>query len=132
MSWYTSSWPAFTIAMSSPAAIAWYRNAECIARRTASFPRNEKLRLDTPPDTFAPGQCRLISRVDSMNALAYSLCSSIPVATARMFGSMMMSSGANPASSTSSRNDRSAIATLRSTVSAWPVSSKHITTAAAP
>ena len=118
--------------MSRPAAIAWYRNAECIARRTVSLPRNEKLRFDTPPEIFAPGQCRLISRVASMNAFAYSLCSSIPVATARMFGSMMTSSGANPARSTSSRNERSAIATLRSTESAWPVSSKHITTAAAP
>ncbi len=30
-------------------AIAWYRNAEWIAWRTGSFPRNEKLRFDTPP-----------------------------------------------------------------------------------
>ena len=118
MSSYTSSWPALTIAMSSPAEIAWYRNAECIARRTVSFPRNEKLRFDTPPETFAPGHRRLISRVDSMNAFAYSLCSSIPVATARMFGSTMTSSGSNPARSTRSRNERSAIESLRSTVSA--------------
>ena len=96
MSSYTSSWPAFTMAMSSPAAMAWYRNAECIARRTGSFPRNENERLDTPPLTFTPGHRCLISRVASMNAFANSLCSSIPVPTARMFGSMMMSLGVEP------------------------------------
>ena len=93
MSSYTGSWPALTMAMSRPAARAWYRNAEWIAWRTGSFPRNEKDRLETPPETFTPGQRRLISRVPSMNALAKSLCSSIPVAIARMFGSKMMSDG---------------------------------------
>ena len=79
--------------MSRPAAIAWYRKAEWIARRTGSLPRNEKLRFDTPPDTRTSGCARLISRVASMNAFAYSACSSRPVAMARMFGSMMMSVG---------------------------------------
>ena len=51
MSPYTISWPAFTIAMSRPAAIAWYRNAEWIARRTGSLPRKQNDRFDTPPDT---------------------------------------------------------------------------------
>jgi hypothetical protein len=49
-----------------------------------------------------------------------------------MLASKMMSSGAKPARSVSSRQARSQIATLRSTVSAWPCSSKAITTAAAP
>ncbi len=79
--------------MSRPAARAWYRNAEWIAWRTGSFPRNENDRLDTPPETFTPGQRRLISLVPSMNAFAKSLCSSMPVAIARMFGSKMMSDG---------------------------------------
>ena len=67
-----------------------------------------------------------------MNDCAKPACSSIPVATARTLGSKTMSSGAKPATSTSSRYARSQIATLRSTVSAWPSSSKAITTAAAP
>ena len=47
MSSYSASWPAFTIAMSSPAWIAWYRNAEWIASRTRSLPRNLKDRFDS-------------------------------------------------------------------------------------
>ena len=47
-----------------------------------------------PPLVFAPGQRCLISGSASMNALANSLCSSMPVATARTFGSKTMSSGA--------------------------------------
>ena len=62
MSSYTGIWAAFTIAMSSPAAIAWYRNAEWIAWRTRSFPRKLNDRFETPPETFAPGQRSLISR----------------------------------------------------------------------
>ena len=85
-----------------------------------------------PPLVFTPGQRSLISGSASMNALANSLCSSIPVATASTFGSKMMSSGGKPTSSTSSRYARSQIATLRSTVSAWPCSSKAITTTPAP
>ncbi len=41
--------------MSSPARMAWYKNAACIASRTASLPRNENEMLLTPPETFAPG-----------------------------------------------------------------------------
>ena len=52
-----------------------------------------------PPLVRAPGQRSLISGSASMNAFANSLCSSIPVATARTFGSKTMSSGAKPASS---------------------------------
>jgi hypothetical protein len=67
-----------------------------MARRTGSFPRKEKERFETPPLTLTPGQRRLISRVDSMKALANSLCSSMPVATARMLGSMMIPLGEQP------------------------------------
>ncbi len=56
----------------------------------------------------------------------------MPVATAKMFGSKMMSSAGNPTVSVSSRYERLQISTLRSTVSAWPCSSKAITTTAAP
>ena len=56
--------------MSIPAAVAWNRNAECIASRTTSLPRNEKERLLTPPLIFAPGQASLIRRVASMKSMA--------------------------------------------------------------
>ncbi len=85
-----------------------------------------------PPLVLAPGQRSLISGSASMNAFANPLCSSIPVATASTFGSKTRSSGAKPASSTSSRKARSQIETLRSTVSAWPCSSNAITTTPAP
>ena len=49
-----------------------------------------------PPLVREPGQRSLISGSASMNAFAYSLCSSIPVATASTFESKMMSSGAKP------------------------------------
>ena len=67
-----------------------------------------------------------------MNAFANAACSSIPVATARTFGSKMTSSGAKPASSMSRSYARPRISTLRSTVSACPRSSKAMTTTAAP
>ena len=56
----------------------------------------------------------------------------MPVPMAKMFGSRMTSSGSNPTTSVSSRYARVAIATLRSAVSAWPCSSKAMTTTAAP
>ncbi len=56
----------------------------------------------------------------------------MPVAIAKIFGSKMMSSGGNPTSSVRIRKQRSQIDTLRSTLSAWPSSSKAMTTTAAP
>ena len=56
--------------MSMPAAMAWYRNAECIASRTGSLPRNENERLLTPPLTRAPGHVFLMVRVASMKSTA--------------------------------------------------------------
>src|SRR5438552_419031 len=56
----------------------------------------------------------------------------MPVAMGRMLGSKMMSSGSKPAFSVRSPYARPQISTLRSNVSAWPVSSNAITTAAAP
>jgi hypothetical protein len=88
--------------------------------------------LLTPPLTFTPGHARLISRAASMKFFAKSLCSSMPVATARMFGSKMMSRGSNPARSVSSAYARRQIATFRSTVSACPASSNAMTTTPAP
>ncbi len=84
--------------MSRPARIACRRNAECIASRTTSLPRNEKERFEIPPLVWAPGQRSLISGSASMNAFAKPLCSSIPVATASTFGSKTMSSGSKPTS----------------------------------
>ncbi|MNC94046.1 hypothetical protein D3C83_108070 [compost metagenome] len=74
-----------------------------MASRTASLPRNENDRLLMPPLTFTPGHAALIWRVASMKLIAYSLCSSRPVAMASTFGSKMMSLGSKPAVSTSSR-----------------------------
>jgi hypothetical protein len=34
--------PAFTIPISKPALMAWYKNAECMASLTGSFPLKEK------------------------------------------------------------------------------------------
>ena len=98
--------------------MAWKRNAECIASRTTSLPRNENERFEMPPLVRAPGQRSLISGSASMKLSAKRLCSSMPVATASTFGSKMTSSGAKPTSSTSSRYARSQMATFRSTVSA--------------
>ena len=67
-----------------------------------SLPRNENDRLLTPPLTLTPGQVALMMRVASMKLIAYSLCSSSPVAIARMLGSKMMSDGSKPACSVSS------------------------------
>ena len=98
MSWYTASWPALTMPMSSPARTAWYRNAECIASRTTALPRKENDRLEMPPLVRAPGQRCLMSGSASMNALAYPLCSAMPVATASTLGSNTMSPAGKPAS----------------------------------
>ena len=82
--------------MSMPALMAWNRNTECIASRTFSLPRKEKEKLETPPEIWAWGFSRRITAAASMKALPYSLCSSMPVATAKMLGSKMMSSGGKP------------------------------------
>ena len=70
MSSYTGRAPVFTIAMSSPASIAWYRKTECIASRTGLFPRKENETFETPPETFTCGRFALIRRIDSRNATA--------------------------------------------------------------
>ncbi len=93
MSSYTASWPALTMPMSRPARIAWNRNAEWIASRTVSLPRNANERLLMPPLTFASGNAAFSRRVASMNAMAYRLCSSIPVPTASTAGSKTTSDG---------------------------------------
>ena len=82
--------------MSIPARPAWYRKAECIASRTPWLPRNENDTLLTPPLTSACGSASLIPATASKYATAYSSCSAIPVATAKMLGSKMMSSGGKP------------------------------------
>ncbi len=51
--------PALTMAMSSPAEMAWYRNTAWMASRTGSLPRNEKETLETPPLVRTPGSSRL-------------------------------------------------------------------------
>ena len=75
--------------------IAWYKNAECIASLTALFPLNEKETLLTPPLTLAKGKLVLIHFVALKKSKAFSLCSSIPVATGKILGSKIMSWGLN-------------------------------------
>jgi len=62
-----------------------------MASRTTLFPLYENEILLTPPEIFAPGHVALICLVASIKLIAYSLCSSIPVATAKILGSKMMS-----------------------------------------
>ena len=80
--------------------MAWKRKTAWIASRTGLLPRKEKLTLEMPPETLAPGRFSLIQRVASMKSLPYDACSSMPVATAKTLGSKMMSSGGKPTSST--------------------------------
>ena len=49
-----------------PAPTAWYRKAVCIASRTASLPRNENEKFDTPPEIFACGRLARIHLVAAM------------------------------------------------------------------
>ena len=115
-----------------PALMAWNRNTECIASRTFSLPRKEKEKLETPPEICACGFSRRMTSHASTKALPYSLCSSRPVATAKILGSKMISSGGKPSFSTSRHRRGLQISILRSLVSAWPASSNAITTTAAP
>ena len=73
--------------------MAWNRKTAWIASRTGLLPRNEKLTLEMPPETSAPGRFSLIQRVASMKSWPYVACSSMPVATANTLGSKMMSLG---------------------------------------
>ena len=56
----------------------------------------------------------------------------MPVPMVRMLGSKMMSSGGNPARSTSSLYARQQMRTFSASAAAWPASSNAITTTAAP
>ena len=56
----------------------------------------------------------------------------MPVATAKTFGSMMTSSAGKPTSSTRMSYARREITCRRARLSAWPCSSKAMTTIAAP
>ncbi len=77
--------------ISKPALMAWNKNALCIASRTGLLPRKENDILLTPPLQRAPGQTCLISRTASINQPRSCLCSSMPVATVKIFGSKMIS-----------------------------------------
>ncbi|MND02999.1 hypothetical protein D3C83_226120 [compost metagenome] len=62
--------PALTMPISMPAAMAWNRNAECIASRTLLLPRKLNEMFETPPLTLACGRFCLIQRVASMKSSA--------------------------------------------------------------
>src|SRR5690606_41576987 len=81
----------FTIPISIPLLMAWYRKAACMASLTGLFPLKEKLTLLTPPLTLAPGKFSLIHLVALKKSIALFLCSSIPVATGKILGSKMIS-----------------------------------------
>ena len=56
--------------MSRPALIAWYRNAACIASRTAFMPRKAKETFEMPPLSLTSGKRAFSWRVASMNDTA--------------------------------------------------------------
>ena len=66
-----------------------------MASRTGLFPLKEKETLLTPPLTLQCGKLALTQRVPSIKSRAFSLCSSIPVATGKILRSNMISSGGN-------------------------------------
>ena len=115
-----------------PAWMAWYRNTACIASRTGSLPRKEKDRFETPPEMWACGRVsRMISRrLDEVDAVIVVLLDAgrdredvrieddVLGREADLLGQDLVG--------------RVQISTLRSSVSAWPCSSKAMTTTAAP
>ena len=64
------------------------------------FPRKENETLDTPPLIDAPGKFSFIHFVARKKSTELLLCSSIPVATGKIFGSKIISVGENPTRST--------------------------------
>ncbi len=56
--------------MSMPAAMAWYRNTECMARRTGSLPRKLNETLETPPEMWAWGRLSRMRLVAWMKSSA--------------------------------------------------------------
>ena len=64
-----------------------------MASLTVLFPRKEKDTLLTPPLTLACGRCVRIQWVALKKSSALVRCSSIPVATGKILGSKMRSSG---------------------------------------
>ena len=79
--------------------MAWNRNTAWIASRTGLLPRNENDTFEIPPEMCTPGRFSLIQAQASMKSIPYVACSSIPVASAKQFGSKMMSSAGKPTSS---------------------------------
>src|SRR5690606_22018626 len=98
--------------------MARYKNDECIASRTVSFPRKEKDTLLTPPETQAYGRFFRIQLVALKKSSAFFRCSSNPVATGKIFGSKMISCGGKWTMFTNILYERSQISIRRSYVSA--------------
>ena len=88
--------------------------------------------LLTPPERWQRGKSALSCRAVSMKWMAYSACSSMPVATVRMLVSKMMSASSKPISSVRMRWARRHTATRSSTVVACFSSLKAMTMTAAP
>ena len=85
-----------------------------------------------PPETSAPGQRSRSSGIESMKAFAKAACSSMPGRDGedvRVEDDVLRR---EPGLAVSRSYARPRISTLRSTVSAWPCSSKAITTTPAP
>ena len=113
--------------------MAWKRNAECMASRTTSLPRNENERLLMPPLIFDAGTGDLEDAVglDEIDRVVVVLLEAgrdrqdvrveddVERVEARRVDEQPVGAlGRSP--------------TLRPTVSAWPCSSNAITTTAAP
>ena len=103
-----------------------------MASRIILLPRKLKDTFDKPPDKEAPGHVFLISAQAWINERPYSLCSFMPVATAKIFGSKIISRGSKPTFSVKIVYARLQISIFRLRVSACPFSSNAITTTAAP
>ena len=74
-----------------PAFIAWYRNTEWIASRTASLPRNENETFDIPPEACRAAPSDLTHRLDEVHAIVVVLV--YTGGDGEEFGSKIMSFG---------------------------------------
>jgi hypothetical protein len=121
---------ADTIAVSSPAFTHSCRNTEFSTCRAAALRPNDTFEM---PSVVCTPECRrLSSRIASIVSSASRRTSSCPVVIGKVRVSTTMSSTCMPWFAVRSRISRSAIRTFQSAVRAWPSSSMHSATTAAP
>ncbi len=118
------------MAESSPALTHSSRKTEFSRTRAAGFRPKEM--FDRPRVVWTSGWRRLSSRIDSIVAMPSLRDSSWPVQMVKVSVSMRMSDSRMPQLDVRSSMRRSAMATLCSTVRAWPSSSMVSAMSAAP